>query len=293
VLVLFICIVVAVSTFATAVHFEIIEVQQLSFLKQTVEEEQKTESEPIVTNTPPVSCFTYEHDSMNGYIVHFKDCSTDERKHILAYLWDFGDGHTSTWRNPVYTYDCSETNVFDITLTVSDGEFKDTYTDEILFSSHLDIIDCSQTWIRGHSDAGGTKWDGSITMTIENTGNLPAEIYKAELRSKQKENGSHIIRGSIYFSFTYVYESVVEGEEENGFSSGITVGYISNNTHRLLIGESVVLTSNISITDIFYRGEEPFVSGEYDVYIYVVELRDKEPWDEKWHGPHSTSIYLS
>ena len=210
----------------------------------------------------------------------------------MTYLWDFGDGHTSTWRNPVYTYDCSETNVFDITLTVSDGEFNDTYTDEILFSSHLDIIDYSQTWIRNYSDAGYIRWDGIITMTIENTGNLPAEIYKAELRSKQKEGESHIIGGDIYFSFTYTYEYVVENGG-NGFQSGIVVTCISNNTYTLSAGSSLVITSNVGLTDLFYFGEETFVSSEYEFYIYLVELKSKNPWDEKWHGPYSTSVYLS
>ncbi len=43
----------------------------------------------------------------------------------LSYLWDFGDGNTSTLSNPSYTY--SSVGIYTICLTVSSGTCSDTY----------------------------------------------------------------------------------------------------------------------------------------------------------------------
>ncbi len=47
------------------------------------------------------------------------DASTDDTG-ILEYLWDFGDGETSTDANPVHTF--MEANSYEVTLTVTDGQ---------------------------------------------------------------------------------------------------------------------------------------------------------------------------
>lgn len=50
--------------------------------------------------------------------VAFQD--TSKGSHIVAWQWDFGDGSTSTERNPVHTY--SANNLYDVTLTVTNAE---------------------------------------------------------------------------------------------------------------------------------------------------------------------------
>ncbi len=62
------------------------------------------------------------------HTVDFIDKSTSKRP-IVAWAWDFGDGQTSTERNPSHTY--QEKGAYDVTLTVTDdrGE-KDTVTSE-------------------------------------------------------------------------------------------------------------------------------------------------------------------
>jgi len=48
----------------------------------------------------------------------------------LTYLWDFGDGSTSTYRQPNHTYGAD--GYYQYTVNVSDGEFTDIYTETIL-----------------------------------------------------------------------------------------------------------------------------------------------------------------
>jgi len=75
-------------------------------------------------DTPPSvtgeALFSYETD---GLTVKFKNESTVSGK--VTYLWDFGDGETSTEKDPVHTY--AKKGEYTVTLTVTDeqgGEHK-------------------------------------------------------------------------------------------------------------------------------------------------------------------------
>jgi leucyl aminopeptidase len=68
-------------------------------------------------NTPPVANFrakTVRH------LVAFTDRSRDADGSIVARLWDFGDGKTSTATSPVHTY--AATGNYEVTLTVTDDD---------------------------------------------------------------------------------------------------------------------------------------------------------------------------
>ena len=50
----------------------------------------------------PVAAFPYAHDAGGSREVTFTDASTNTP---ASWLWDFGDGDTSTLQNPAHTYD--------------------------------------------------------------------------------------------------------------------------------------------------------------------------------------------
>lgn len=54
-----------------------------------------------VQPTAITACFTYQIDETNHKEVHFFNCSA----YATSYLWDFGDGTTSTEEEPVHVYD--------------------------------------------------------------------------------------------------------------------------------------------------------------------------------------------
>jgi len=56
-------------------------------------------------------------------VVQFTDQSTGTPTN---WLWDFGDGQTSTLQNPSYQYD--QIGIYDVSLTVNDGVFEDGQT---------------------------------------------------------------------------------------------------------------------------------------------------------------------
>ncbi|MEM1415853.1 MAG: PQQ-dependent sugar dehydrogenase [Myxococcota bacterium] len=70
---------------------------------------------------PPVASFTTTPDPATGDVpleVRFRDTSTDPDGTIASREWDFGDGTTSTARNPTHTY--TDPGDYTVTLSVLD-----------------------------------------------------------------------------------------------------------------------------------------------------------------------------
>lgn len=76
-----------------------------------------TPNGPVGGNQPPVADFTY---SVDGLTVTFTDLSYDPDGTIVSWLWDFGDGNTSTQQNPIHTY--AAPGSYSVSLTVTDNE---------------------------------------------------------------------------------------------------------------------------------------------------------------------------
>ncbi|WP_344710937.1 PKD domain-containing protein [Aeromicrobium flavum] len=68
-------------------------------------------------NVEPTADFTVTKDGLKA---DFTSAATDVDGTIASYLWNFGDGETSTAANPSHTYD--EEGVYTVTLTVTDNE---------------------------------------------------------------------------------------------------------------------------------------------------------------------------
>lgn len=72
----------------------------------------------------PTASFTAVNTSVcAGGTIQFNDFSTDIP---TSWLWDFGDGATSTDQNPIHTY--ATAGVYTVTLTVTNSAGSDTYT---------------------------------------------------------------------------------------------------------------------------------------------------------------------
>ena len=92
-------------------------------LTVTDDEDISISTQKIITilNLPPTADFTYSPSSpAAGKEVQFTDKSSDPEGKSLEYLWDFGDGTTSTKKNPVHRYE--EGGEYTVKLTVTDDE---------------------------------------------------------------------------------------------------------------------------------------------------------------------------
>lgn len=67
-------------------------------------------------HAPTVSFSTVK----TGLTVQFKNASTDADGDTLVYVWDFGDGSTSSVKNPVHTY--TKAGSYSVILKVTDGK---------------------------------------------------------------------------------------------------------------------------------------------------------------------------
>ena len=85
----------------------------------------------------PAACFTTQYDDY--YIdeeVVFTNCSSD----ATSYLWDFGDGTTSTLQNPAHTY--TNTGNYTVTLKAYSNGIESTVTKDLAvhYTTDLDIL---------------------------------------------------------------------------------------------------------------------------------------------------------
>jgi len=88
--------------------------------------------EVSLVNVAPSAGFTFDPDEGTvGVDVRFMDRSSDPEGKELEYLWDFGDGVTSTAMNPLHAFDSSGTKSISLTVT-DDEEASDTLTREIM-----------------------------------------------------------------------------------------------------------------------------------------------------------------
>jgi len=81
-----------------------------------------------VSNAPPTAAFSYlPADPTTQDIVQFTDESTDFDGTVVSWDWDFGDGATSTLKNPTHQFN---DGTYIVTLTVTDDDSTTDYHSE-------------------------------------------------------------------------------------------------------------------------------------------------------------------
>lgn len=73
----------------------------------------------VVSNAPPAASFTYTCTNLD---CDFTDTSSDSDGTITGWLWDFGDGATSTFQNPSHAYSSANSFTVNLATTDDDGE---------------------------------------------------------------------------------------------------------------------------------------------------------------------------
>ena len=127
----------------------------------------------------PKALFTINPFNENDYVyscvktpLYFTNLSTaGDGNGELYYLWDFGDGNTSTEFEPTYTY--NQMGTYTVTLTVTNGcSCTDVYEKKINIDKGVNIVECPSVVCegqiasyRGSSDCKTiyTTLDGQIT----------------------------------------------------------------------------------------------------------------------------------
>ncbi len=140
-----------------------------------------------VNGIQPNTIFTTSTDADNSLTIIFRSFSTD----AVSYLWDFGDGNTSTDANPNYTYATGGLYTVTLTTTSSDGleavaiadvspvfvDFDFTTLDTQVTFNNLTTGASSLVWDFG--DGNSVTWD-SEENTEEDPEFNPIHFYLTE-----------------------------------------------------------------------------------------------------------------
>ncbi len=160
----------------------------------------RTKVTAVVNNSVPVPDFSY---SQNGNTVEFTNLTID----ALSYLWDFGDGTTSTNEHPVHQYQTSGT--FTITLIAENACGTDSFNVEIdILVTVTEMIDNELSFDIFPNPSSSVfyvelKSTASEPVIINIYNILGKRVYKhilpkgsAEIRNKTEISG---LRKGIYF----------------------------------------------------------------------------------------------
>lgn len=97
-------------------------------------------------NEPPDASFTFSPASPKVRDeVQFTDTSTDVDGHIASWYWEFGDGGTSSEKNPAHKY--SAKGAYATILTVTDDKGADANSTQTITLKPSPVLERSTMWV--------------------------------------------------------------------------------------------------------------------------------------------------
>jgi subtilisin family serine protease len=156
-----------------------------------------TVSAPVVTNLAPVARFT---TSCTSLACTFTDQSYDNDGTIAAWRWDFGNGVTSTTRNPSYSYPAAGTYTVRLTVTDNAGA-TGTIASSVTVSAPAPSptpsgISLSVSIGKSRGNYNTTlRWSGATTSTVD--------IYRNNVKIRTMSNTGSYTETLPRGSYTY------------------------------------------------------------------------------------------
>jgi len=209
--------------------------------------------------------------------VQFTNSSTD----AIAYLWDFGDGNTSTEENPIHTY--SEEGTYTVCLTViNSDEIEDTSCEEItVTAAEVGAAQASFTYLlsqnevtfsNNSSNSEEYAWDfgDGNTSTEEN----PTHAYAASgfynvCLTASNSGGSNEVCQTVNVSLSGIEDFIAESIElfPNPTKDGSQLRFELNNSQEISIIIYDVIGSKVSELN-----AENYTAGSHSVSLPVNDL---------------------
>ena len=186
----------------------------------------------IFPSLPPVSSFNFSDSISCNPTIYFYDLSTNGPN---SWLWDFGDGNTSTNQNPIHTYQNSGTYTVKLTTTNNFG------TDSIIINNAITIIDVDL-----QTNNGVTCEGDSLTLTANSTTGIISWYDDSSLQNLIYV-GNNFTTPILYTNTSYYAQSSYEFNTINGGAVDTSIGngsYFTGNQH--LIFDAYVASKIVS-----------------------------------------------
>jgi PKD repeat protein len=115
-------------------------------------------------NIPPIASFT---SNCSDLTCNFTDTSTDSDGSVVDWIWDFGDGGTSTEQNPIHSYAGAGTNTVTLTVT-DDGDATDDTDQPVTVTEPNTGITLTATGYRVRSlQKADLEWSGATGADVD------------------------------------------------------------------------------------------------------------------------------
>ncbi len=170
--------------------------------------------------TPPVADFTSSLASPCGGAVQFTDLSTNNP---TSWLWDFGDGQTSTLQNPSHNYSANGT--YTITLTATNNFGNDQIVQANLITINMPV---SPT-------ATGASRCGTGTLNLSASGAGTLHWFDAPTAGTDLGTGTTFTTPNLSATTTYyVEDQIIQPSQYVGPLSNFATGQYSNTSYTLI-----------------------------------------------------------
>jgi hypothetical protein len=121
-------------------------------------------SSSMPTNIPPAASFMVNTSEL---IASFTDMSSDSDGTIVNWMWNFGDGNTSSTQSPAHTYAADGTYAVSLTVTDNDGDFSTASQSVTVAGPPLVTMHVGE--MNGTSAQSRRSWNATATITVHDS----------------------------------------------------------------------------------------------------------------------------
>jgi PKD repeat protein len=240
----------------------------------------------IPTEAPVTSFTSYSKDAKH-YITAFTDKSTNNP---TSWLWDFGDGNTSTLQNPTHIY--SDSGIYTVTLTTTNEVDSDSYSasttkrDPELYWYQPYDIDCGSALtsaeLSANASVPGTYTYNNSLGTVLNGGSHTLHVDFTPTDSTNYTTAStdvtiNIIKGTPEITWSnpteIIYGTALSSTQLNA-DAGIPGTYTYNPASGVVMSMG---THNLHV-DFVPTDSTNYTNSSKDVTISIVKTTPTLSW---------------